>query len=259
MLIRRSQKKRNAEPAQKQNHRRLVIDPMVNPGSSAHRHQARPKADPTRPHHRMVTLAQSSPGDRPALAHQSKTTTVMLGSRGRNRPARMSALIGEAGMQPNNDIPFETALGQRVEDMLDACTRCGKCVEVCPSVKPAGIVDSSSEDIISGVLDIVRSGEGPEASRKWAASCMLSGECIKACDYGVNPRFLLAMARVAIAKTDNELPDRRRHGVTRFRDISRDVTVLSRLQLNGEVLERLGQKSASVSAPVEAPDFVFYT
>jgi len=41
-------KKRNAEPAQKQNHRRLVIDPMVNPGSSAHRHQARPKADPTR-------------------------------------------------------------------------------------------------------------------------------------------------------------------------------------------------------------------
>src|SRR5882724_7406474 len=82
MLIRRSQKKRNAEPAQKQNHRRLVIDPMVNPGSSAHRHQARPKADPTRPHHRMVTLAQSSPGDRPALAHQSKTTTVMLGKDG---------------------------------------------------------------------------------------------------------------------------------------------------------------------------------
>jgi hypothetical protein len=79
MPIRRSQKKPNAEPRQKQNHRHLVIDPMVNPGSSAHRHQARSKADPTSPHHRMVTLAQSSPGDRPALAHQSKTTTVMLG------------------------------------------------------------------------------------------------------------------------------------------------------------------------------------
>jgi hypothetical protein len=78
MPIRRSQKKRNAEPRQKQNHRRLVIDPMVNPGSSAHRHQARSKADPTRPHHRMVTLAQSSPGDRSARAPQNKTTTVML-------------------------------------------------------------------------------------------------------------------------------------------------------------------------------------
>src|SRR3981189_776891 len=80
MPIRRSQKKRNAEPRQKQNHRRLVIDTMVNPGSSAHRHQARSKADPARPHHRMVTLAQSSPGDRSACAPQSKTATVMLES-----------------------------------------------------------------------------------------------------------------------------------------------------------------------------------
>src|SRR3954453_14499011 len=105
-------------------------------------------------------------------------------------------------MQPMNDISlekalsFEEALGARVDDMLDACTRCGKCVDACPSVKPAGITSASSEDIISGVLDLVRSGEGPETSRKWAASCMLSGDCIKACDDGVNPRFLLAMARL---------------------------------------------------------------
>src|SRR5271155_5583870 len=80
MLIRRSQKKRYAEPRQKQNHRSVVIDPMVNPGSSAHRHQARSRADPTRTHHRMITMAQSSPGDRSACAPQSKTTTVMLGA-----------------------------------------------------------------------------------------------------------------------------------------------------------------------------------
>jgi heterodisulfide reductase subunit D len=162
-------------------------------------------------------------------------------------------------MPPINDISFETALGERVEDMLDACTRCGKCVEVCPSVKPAGIANASPEDIIGGVLDIVRSGEGPEASRKWAASCMLSGDCIKACDYGVNPRFLLAMARLAIAKAENELPERRRRGIEKYRDLGRDVTVLSRLQLDDVLLQRLGQKSASVSSPAEAPDFVFYT
>jgi Fe-S oxidoreductase len=162
-------------------------------------------------------------------------------------------------MQPNNDISFEAALAERVEDMLDACTRCGKCVEACPSVKPAGIANAKPEDIISGVLDIVRNGDGAEASRKWAASCMLSGDCIKACDEGVNPRFLLAMARLAIAKADHELPERRRHGVEKYRDLGRDVTVLSQLQLDGEVLERLGQKSASVATPAEAPDFVFYT
>ena len=163
------------------------------------------------------------------------------------------------GPQPMNEVSFETALSDRVDHMLDACTRCGKCVEVCPSVRPAGISDAKPKDVISGVLDIVRSGHGPDASRKWAAACMLSGECIKACDYGVNPRFLLAMARVSLAKVANELPNRRRQGVEKFRDLSRDVNVLSRLQLDGDVLERLGQKSASVSEPGEAPDFVFYT
>jgi heterodisulfide reductase subunit D len=161
-------------------------------------------------------------------------------------------------MQPN-DISFETALGERVDQMLDACTRCGKCVEACPSVTPAGIAHADPEDIIGGILAIVRSGEGPQASRIWAQSCMLSGECIKACDEAVNPRFLLAMARVAMAKAEHELPERRRQGVEKYRDLGRDVAVLSRLQLDGEVLARLGQQSASVATPAEAPDFVFYT
>jgi Fe-S oxidoreductase len=158
-----------------------------------------------------------------------------------------------------NDISFEAALDARVDQMLDACTRCGKCVEACPSVKPAGIAGAASGDVITGIIDIIRGGGGQEASRVWAQSCMLSGECIKACDEGVNPRFLLAMARVAIAKAAHELPERRRQGVEKYRDLGRDVTVLSRLQLDGEVLERLGQKSASVALPAEPPDFVFYT
>src|ERR1700726_3438993 len=138
-------------------------------------------------------------------------------------------------MPPINEISFEAALGERVEDMLDACTRCGKCVEVCPSVAPAGIAGAASGEIISGILDTVRTGEGPEASRQWAAACMRSGECIKACDYGVNPRFLLAMARLGIAKADSGLSERRRQGLESYRDVGRDVTVLSRLQLDGEV------------------------
>ena len=161
--------------------------------------------------------------------------------------------------QPMSDTSFETALGSRVDEMLDACTRCGKCVESCPSVTSAGIADASPTDIISGILDILRTGDGPEASRRWASACMRSGECIKACDYGVNPRFLLTMARVAMAKSQNELPERRRQGLTLFRADSRDVAVLSQLQVDGEVLQRLGQKSASAAIPAEAPDFVFYT
>src|SRR5579864_7265762 len=120
------------------------------------------------------------------------------------------------------DISFEAALGERVERMLDACTRCGKCVEACPSVTPAGIAGAAPEHIITGIIDLLRDGEAPEASRKWAQACMLSGECIKACDEGVNPRFLLSMARIAIAKSQHELPERRRQGVERYRDLGRD-------------------------------------
>jgi len=157
-----------------------------------------------------------------------------------------------------NDLTFETALASRIDDMLAACTRCGACVEVCPSVAPAGI-EAKPQDVIAGVLDILRTGDGPEASRKWASSCMLSGECIKACHYGVNPRFLLAMTRVAMAKTSKQLPDRRRQGIEAFRNLGRDVSVLSRLQLTGEALGRLGQAQAAAAEETEEPDFVFYT
>jgi heterodisulfide reductase subunit D len=157
------------------------------------------------------------------------------------------------------DGNFETALSGRIDDMLEACSKCGKCVEVCPSVKPAGLGHASPEAVIAGVLDIVRTGEGPEASRQWAAACTLSGECIKACNDGVNPRFLLAMARVSSLRKENELSERRRDGVMRYRNTSQEVAVLSRLQLEGAVLDRLGQRSAAVAKPNEAPDFVFYT
>jgi Fe-S oxidoreductase len=156
-------------------------------------------------------------------------------------------------------MSFETTLNSRVGEMLDACVKCGKCVDICPSVQPAGIANVIPQDVIAGVLDIVRTGDGPDASRIWATSCMLSGECIKACDYGVNPRFLLAMARVAMSRHTSGLPERRRDGVLKYRGTSQDVAVLSRLQLDAAVLERLGQGAASVARPSEPPDFVFYT
>jgi heterodisulfide reductase subunit D len=153
---------------------------------------------------------------------------------------------------------FETALAERVATMVDACTRCGKCVEVCPVTGPGG-VNAEPVAVISGILDILRTGDGPEASRKWANACLLSGECIKACDYGVNPRFLLGMARVAMARHRDDSGERRRQGVEGFRKVARDVTHISQMQLDDELLARLGQNPRSRTAPEPPPDFVFYT
>jgi Fe-S oxidoreductase len=154
---------------------------------------------------------------------------------------------------------FETALSERVDAMLDACTQCGKCFAACPITGAAGIGDANPQDAIAGVLDIVRSGEGPEPSRKWASSCVLSGECIKVCDYGVNPRFLLNMARIAMARRKNEPAQRRRLGVEGFRLVARDVTALSRMQLSDAELARLGQTPGDEPERADPPDVVFYT
>ena len=153
---------------------------------------------------------------------------------------------------------FEAALAGRVGDMLDACTKCGACFTACPIAGPAGLGEADPQAVVSGVLDILRFGEGPAESEKWAKTCMLSGECIKACDYGVNPRFLLAMARLAMARR-NEPRDRRKTGVQNFRRMSEDVSVLSRLQLNDEALARLGQGRGVYTDTGELPDVVFYT
>jgi heterodisulfide reductase subunit D len=164
-----------------------------------------------------------------------------------------------------SESSFDIALAGRVEHVLDACTRCGKCFEVCPITEAASIPAADSVGVVTGILEILRSGDGPEAARKWAASCVLSGECIKACDYGVNPRFMLAMARAAMVKSESESSDMRRRGVQQFRTLSHDVSILSRLQLTPEMLVRLGQRTArkSDASPQTVedgdPDFVFYT
>jgi heterodisulfide reductase subunit D len=156
---------------------------------------------------------------------------------------------------------FESALQARVDTMLDACTRCGKCVEACPVTDAAG-VNAEPRAVIDGIIDILRLsselGPGNEAARNWASGCVRSGDCIEACDYGVNPRFLLSMTRAAMARGKDEAATLRRRGVEGFRHVSRDVTAISRLQLDDALLARLGQapKETRTDGPA---DFVFYT
>ena len=156
---------------------------------------------------------------------------------------------------------FESALQSRVDTMIDACTRCGKCVEACPVTGAAGLETAARDNpvgVIGGVIDILRGGEGSDAARHWAAGCVRSGDCIEACDYGVNPRFLLGMARVAMARAKNDAVTVRRGGVEGFRKVARDVHAMTRIQLDDALLARLGQ-DATRPAPDAPADFVFYT
>jgi Fe-S oxidoreductase len=155
---------------------------------------------------------------------------------------------------------FEEALTGRIGDMLDACTKCGACFKACPIAEPAGLGGADPVAVVSGVLDILRFGKGAEESEKWAKACMASGECIKACDYGVNPRFLLTMARVSMARAKNQPNEQRKLGVDGFRLVARDVMQLSRMQLTDAQLARLGQDPRTADEErAEPPEVVFYT
>ena len=165
---------------------------------------------------------------------------------------------------------FESALHSRTEAMADACTRCGKCVAACPTTVAAGLSAGERADpaaVIGGVIDILRGGQGSDAARKWASGCVRSGDCIEACDYGVNPRFLLSMARAAMARAANDEAAMRKKGVEGFRHVARDVNAISKIQLDDALLARLGQgkpngssaPAAEGRAPGEPADFVFYT
>ena len=95
---------------------------------------------------------------------------------------------------------FAQALDARTQDILDRCTRCGGCFEVCPMTKPAEIADRNAVDVVTGVLKLIRGEPADPDAERWAGVCSGSGTCIPRCNDGVNPRFMLALARLAMQR-----------------------------------------------------------
>jgi heterodisulfide reductase subunit D len=150
-------------------------------------------------------------------------------------------------------LPLEYALNDKVAEILDRCTTCGACAEICPMPAPAGLDTSAPQALTAGILTLLRGGTHPEASR-WAAVCSGSGHCITVCQHGVNPRLMLALARVADL-SHNAPTARRQTAFTRFGAMTKGVRVLSRLQLPPDTLARF--RADADDGP--APEVVFYT
>jgi heterodisulfide reductase subunit D len=161
-------------------------------------------------------------------------------------------------MLDSTTLSFVDALRLRVDATLDACTRCGKCVNACPMVEPAGLNPENATEIIDGVLDLLAGGPGSQSAERWAQVCTNSGKCIPACNDGVNPRFMVNMARIASKAKQGDAAVRRA-GNTYFNAMSRGTRVISRLQLPPDVLARINPPLRPAGNYGEAPDLVFYT
>lgn len=119
---------------------------------------------------------------------------------------------------------------------------------------PAGIAGSNPVDIVSGVLQVIQGETASSEAERWAQVCSGSGSCIPRCKDGVNPRFMLALARVAMQRRTSA-EEQHRKGSAAFATMGRGVRVLSRIQLAPDVLARFRPEAGAA----EAPEVVFYT
>jgi Fe-S oxidoreductase len=154
------------------------------------------------------------------------------------------------------EATFVAGLDARVQDILDHCSACGRCVEVCPTAEPGGVDRRDPRAVVTDVLAILRgAGDPASAGARWAETCTGSGACLKACDDGVNPRFMLAMTRVKLNEAKAESA-RQANGQKAFNTMSQSVKVLSRLQLPPDLVARVTRSAHASEGP--APDVVLY-
>jgi heterodisulfide reductase subunit D len=143
----------------------------------------------------------------------------------------------------------------RGEAIAEACTRCGDCFRACPMTGPAGIGDADPGETAGAIVDLITGGIGDDAAARWTEACSGSGYCIPACKHGINPRFMVQLARGFARRNAGTapLPTCWRQG---FQTMSRGVRVLSRLQMPPETLARFAPSREERTSP---PDVVFYT
>lgn len=151
---------------------------------------------------------------------------------------------------------YSEVLSVRIRsEVLDRCTSCGKCADVCPMV-PAAEIQTNGVDLARGVLSILQGGAVQENSAKWIQACSSSGTCLSACEYGVDPMFMIEMSRIALLGRD-EAKRVQTNATRSFLAMAKSVRYLSRLFLDPETLDRLSPKTRGTIEA--APDVVFYT
>lgn len=132
-------------------------------------------------------------------------------------------------------------------DYLDACTSCGKCVEICPGTPVAGIDASRSSEIVDEVVGLFDGGPRLTGDAKqWAHQCNGCGICIPACPENINPRRLIMLASTAESQLGSETPQL-------FRKMARAIRIMAAMQLAPPEFQTLLRNPRAREVPV-----VFY-
>ncbi|MBT3350510.1 MAG: (Fe-S)-binding protein [Nitrospinaceae bacterium] len=143
-------------------------------------------------------------------------------------------------------------MDERVAQITEACTACGKCFEVCPMNAYDNFSGANSEQVTSGVLGILNGKKFSLEAQKWVENCEKSGVCIEACPEDVNPREMISYAKLKLKESAGELSEIKVESRDYFQVLSRTIRLMAALQIEPEVFKRLtavrgGKKTSAES------------
>ena len=147
---------------------------------------------------------------------------------------------------------LQAYIGEETREILDKCTTCGKCVEICPMLPYGDLQAADPTHVVGGVLDILRGGQGHNEARRWAQVCTASGSCIPACPEGINPRKMLNLAKHTL-KSRERVPQAA--GDTYFKRMAQSIRLLAGTQMMPEQYRRLTGLAPEVKSRAEV---IFY-
>jgi Fe-S oxidoreductase len=151
-----------------------------------------------------------------------------------------------------SQVVLQAYIESETHAILQDCTTCGKCVDVCPMLPYGNLQGADSTHVVGGILDILCGGQGHEEARRWAQVCTASGACIPACPEGINPRKMLNLAKHTL-KHQERLPQS--SSDTYFKRMAQSIRLLVGTHMMPEQYRRLTGLSPTLKARA---DVIFY-
>ena len=99
-------------------------------------------------------------------------------------------------------ISQEEFLQSETATILERCTACGKCVEVCPNWSFLSIEDDATAAVAGGIVGLLRNGLASDAAGRFVDACSGTALCRDVCPEGIDPYTMMRLANVkhAVAK-----------------------------------------------------------
>jgi Fe-S oxidoreductase len=93
------------------------------------------------------------------------------------------------------------------ETIIDRCTLCGVCVEVCPVYPLIGTADENPSRVQEARIDVLRGKPAANEIYDFIWACSRCGRCMKGCPEGLNPYLMQYILRREMIRLGQQPPE----------------------------------------------------